>query len=221
MTDRYSLDLSSVWRYRELLMSGLLVSGQVWVLALALGLVGGLAVGLGRLSHRRILAWPAGLLIEVFRGTPPLVQLFWFYYCLPILFDVRLSALVTAILSLGLFSSAYVGEIVRGGIQSVHKGQTQAARALGLSQFQALREIVLPQAVRRMWPPLLSQAVDVLKATALASSITVPELMYQTYNATSQTFRFVEFYTVSALVYLAICLPLVTRLKRLEWRSGV
>ena len=77
------------------------------------------------------------------------------------------------------------------------------------------------EVLRRMWPPLMSQAVDVLKATALASSITVPELMYQTYNATSQTFRFVEFYTVSALVYLAICLPLVARLRRLEWRSGV
>jgi polar amino acid transport system permease protein len=217
----YSLDLSSVWRYRELLVSGLLVSGAVGALALGLGLLGGLVVGLGRLSRRRALAWPAGFLIEVFRGTPPLVQLFWFYYCLPLLFDVRLSALTTAVLSLGLFSSAYVGEIVRGGIQSVHKGQVQAARALGLSQLQALREIVLPQAVRRMWPPLMSQAVDVLKATALASSITVPELMYQTYNATSQTFRFVEFYTVSALIYLAICLPLVWRLRRLEWRSGV
>jgi polar amino acid transport system permease protein len=204
-----------------MLLSGLLVSVELWIMALALGLAGGLIMGLGRLSRRKVFAWPAGCVIEVFRGTPPLVQLFWFYYCLPILFDVRLSALVTAVLSLGLFSSAYVGEIVRGGIQSVHKGQMQAARALGLSQLQALHEVVLPQAVRRMWPPLMSQAVDVLKATALASSITVPELMYQTYNATSQTFRFVEFYTVSALIYLAICLPLVWRLRRLEWRSGV
>lgn len=221
MSDRYHLDFWSVWTYRNILVSGLLVSAEVWALALGLGLVGGLVVGLGRLSHRRILSWPSGALIEVFRGTPPLVQLFWFYYCIPILFDVRLTALTTAVLSLGLFSTAYVGEIVRGGIQSVHKGQGLAARALGLSQLQALREVILPQAVRRMWPPLMSQAVDVLKVTALASSITVPELMYQTYNATSRTFRFVEFYTVSALIYLAICLPLVSRLRRLEWRSGV
>jgi polar amino acid transport system permease protein len=218
---RYSLDFGTVWALRDMLLSGLVVSAELWVLALVVGLAGGLIVGIGRLSRRKIFAWPASCLIEVFRGTPPLVQLFWFYYCLPILFDVRLSALVTAVLSLGLFSSAYVGEIVRGGIQSVHKGQTQAARALGLSQLQALREVILPQAVRRMWPPLMSQAVDVLKATALASSITVPELMYETYNATSRTFRFVEFYTVSALIYFAICLPLVSRLRRWEWRSGV
>jgi len=218
---RYTIDLTSVWGLREMLLSGLLVTAELWILALALGLVGGLTVGLGRLSRRKMLAWPTSCVIEVFRGTPPLVQLFWFYYCLPILFDVRLSAVVTAVLSLGLFSSAYVGEIVRGGIQSVHKGQMQAARALGLSKLQALREVVIPQAVRRMWPPLMSQAVDVLKVTALASSITVPELMYQTYNATSRTFRFVEFYTVSALIYFAICLPLVLRLRRLEWRSGV
>lgn len=221
MTGRYAVDFSSVWRYRDLLVWGLVVSLELWTLALALGLLVGLVVGLGRLSRVRLLSWPAGLVIETFRGTPPLVQLFWFYYCLPILFDIRLSALATGVLSLSLFSGAYVGEIVRGGIQSVHKGQMLAARALGLSYLGAMRAVILPQAARRMLPPLLSQAVDVLKATALASSITVPELMYQTYNATSQTFRFVEFYTVSALVYLAICLPLISRLRRLEWRSGV
>lgn len=221
MTAWSTLHFSSVWKYREMLFSGLFVSLELWLLALAVGLAGGLVVGLSRLSGRRPLAWPAILFIEIFRGTPPLVQLFWFYYCLPLLFDVRLSALTTGILSLSLFSGAYVAEIVRGGIQSVHKGQMLAARALGFSALGAMREVVLPQALRRMLPPLVSQGVDVLKATALASSITVPELMYQTYNATSQTFRFVEFYTVSALVYLAICLPLVTRLRRLEWRSGV
>jgi len=216
----YTVDFTSVWSRRDMLLSGLLVTAELWVVALALGLIGGLLVGLGRLSRRKILAWPSSCVIEAFRGTPPLVQLFWFYYCLPLLFNVRLSALSTAIVSLSLFSSAYVGEIVRGGIQAVHKGQTQAARALGLSKLQTLREVILPQAVRRMWPPLMSQAIDVLKITALASSITVPELMYQTYNATSQTFRFVEFYTVTALIYFAICLPLVSRLRRLEWRSG-
>jgi polar amino acid transport system permease protein len=96
-----------------------------------------------------------------------------------------------------------------------------AARALGLSYLDAMREIVLPQAVRRMLPPLISQSVDVFKATALASTISVPELMYQTYYATSQTFRFVEFYTVSALVYFAISLPLISYVRRLELHVGV
>jgi polar amino acid transport system permease protein len=221
MIDGYRLDLGSVWRYRELLVTGFWVTLQLWGLSLLLGTAAGLVLGLLRLSRWRVATGAARAVIEVFRGTPPLVQLFWFYYCLPLLFDVRLSAFVTGVLSLSLFSAAYFGEIVRGGIQSVHKGQVLAARALGYSHLGAMRDVVLPQAVRRMLPPLLSQSIDVLKTTALASSITVPELMYQTYYATAQTFRFVEFYTVAALVYFAVTYPLIVRLRRLEWRGGV
>ena len=213
----YTFDWESVWRYRGMLATGLLTTLELWALALVLGGLGGLVLGLGRLSRWWVLSAPAGLVVEVFRGTPPLVQLFWFYYCLPILFGVRLSALVTGVISLSLYASAYFGEIVRAGIQSVHRGQLLAARALGYSYLDAMRDVILPQALRRMLPPLMSQSVDVLKATALASSITVAELMYQTYYATSQTFRFVEFYTVSALVYFLLCYPLIARLRRLEW----
>src|SRR5262249_16910212 len=96
----YTIDLASVWSRRDMLLSGLLMTAELWVVALALGLAGGLIVGLGRLSHRKVLAWPSSCVIETFRGTPPLVQLFWFYYCLPLLFGLRLSALTTAIVSL-------------------------------------------------------------------------------------------------------------------------
>jgi polar amino acid transport system permease protein len=172
-------------------------------LALACGLFLGLVAGVGRLSHWRLVSLPSGLYIELFRGTPALIQLFWFYYAFPILFHIKMPAFLTGVLSLSLFTGAYVGEIVRGGIQSVHKGQMLAARALGFSLLDAMREVVLPQAVRRMLPPLIS------------------ELMYQTYYATSQTFRFVEFYTISALVYFVISLPLISYVRRLEVHVGV
>jgi polar amino acid transport system permease protein len=217
----YTFDFAAVWEYRGLLAFGLLVSVELLALALVCGLFLGLVAGVGRLSHWRLVSLPSGLYIELFRGTPALIQLFWFYYAFPILFHIKMPAFLTGVLSLSLFTGAYVGEIVRGGIQSVHKGQMLAARALGFSLLDAMREVVLPQAVRRMLPPLISQSVDVFKATALASTITVPELMYQTYYATSQTFRFVEFYTISALVYFVISLPLISYVRRLEVHVGV
>ena len=220
MAAGYHLDFVPLMKYRGLMAFGLLVSVELLIMALTIGLFVGLLVGMGRLSRFRILSIPSTVYVEVFRGTPPLIQLFWFYYCLPILFHIGLPALTTGVISLSLFSSAYIGEIIRGGIQSVHKGQTLAARALGLSYLEAMRDVVLPQAVRRMLPPLISQSVDVFKATALASTITVPELMYQTYYATSQTFRFVEFYTVSALAYFVIAFPLISYVRRLEVHVG-
>ena len=221
MTGRYTFDFGAVWEYRGLLAFGLVVSLALLALALVCGLFLGLLAGMGRLSRFRLISLPSALYIEMFRGTPALIQLFWFYYAFPILFHIKIPAFPTGVLSLSLFTGAYVGEIVRGGIQSVHKGQMLAARALGLSYLDAMREIILPQAVRRMLPPLISQSVDVFKATALASTITVPELMYQTYYATSQTFRFVEFYTLSALVYFVISFPLISYVRRLELHVGV
>jgi len=217
---QYHIHLSVIWQYRHLLVTGLWISLELLVFSLALGFVVGILVGLGRLSRRRLVALPCTVYVEVFRGTPPLIQLFWFYYAFPQLFHVGLSEFATGVLALSLLAGAYVGEIVRAGIQSIHKGQMAAARALGLSYVQAMREVILPQAIRRMIPPLISQSVDIFKATALASTITVHELMYQTYYATSQTFRFVEFYTTAALVYFCIALPMISYVRRLEVHVG-
>jgi len=215
----YEVDLGVLAQYRHLLLAGLWVSLQLLLTAEVLGVVLGLAIGTGRLSRLRLLSLACGVWIDVFRGVPPLVQLFWFYYALPILTGLQLPAFWTGAVSLGLFAGAYMAEIFRAGIQSVHKGQVLAARALGMSWLQAMRDVVLPQAVRRMLPPLVSQSIDVFKATALASTITVPELMFQTYYATSQTFRSVEFYTASALLYLILAFPGVSYLRRLEVRA--
>jgi polar amino acid transport system permease protein len=220
VAQRYHIDLSVIWDYRRPLVTSLWISLELLILSLALGFVIGILVGMGRLSHRRLLALPCTVYVEVFRGIPPLIQLFWFYYAFPQLFHVGLSEFSTGVLALSLLAGAYVGEIVRAGIQSIHKGQIVAARGLGLSHMQAMRDVILPQAIRRMIPPLISQSVDVFKATALASTITVHELMYETYYATSQTFRFVEFYTTAALVYFCIALPMISYVRRLEVHVG-
>ena len=220
MPQRYQVDLSVIWAYRYPLVAGLAISLELLVLSLGIGFIVGVLVGMGRLSPRRLLAVPCTVYVEVFRGVPPLIQLFWFYYAFPQLFHAGLSEFSTGVLSLSLLAGAYIGEIVRAGIQSIHKGQVIAARALGLSYAQAMREVILPQAVRRMIPPLISQSVDVFKATALASTITVHELMYETYYGTSQTFRFVEFYTVAAFAYFVIALPMISYVRRLEVRVG-
>ncbi len=220
MAQRYHIDLSVIWDYRRPLGTGIWISVEMLVLSLVFGFIAGVLVGLGRLSRHRLLALPCTVYVEVFRGTPPLIQLFWFYYAFPQLFHVGLSEFSTGVVTLSLLAGAYVGEIIRAGIQSIHKGQTVAARALGLSYIQAMREVILPQAIRRMIPPLISQSVDIFKVTALASTITVHELMYETYYATSQTFRFVEFYTVAALVYFCIALPMISYVRRLEVHVG-
>ena len=220
MSQRYQVDLSVIWAYRYPRVAGLAISLELLVLSLGIGFIVGVLVGMGRLSPRRLLAVPCTVYVEVFRGVPPLIQLFWFYYAFPQLFHAGLSEFSTGVLSLSLLAGAYIGEIVRAGIQSIHKGQVIAARALGLSYAQAMREVILPQAVRRMIPPLISQSVDVFKATALASTITVHELMYETYYGTSQTFRFVEFYTVAAFAYFVIALPMISYVRRLEVRVG-
>ena len=214
----YHFDWNVVWQYRGALALGLWITVQLLVISEAAGLFLGIVLGVGRISKFRIMALASSAFIEVFRGTPPLVQLFWFYYCLPIVFHVRLPAFTTGVLSLTLLAGAYMGEIFRAGFQSVHKGQMLAARALGMTYLQAMREVILPQAVRRMLPPLLSQSVDVFKTTALVSTITVPELMYQAYYGTASTYRFVEFYTVAGLVYFAIAFPVIMFTRRLELR---
>jgi len=216
MPSHYQINLGVVWQYRTLLLVGLRLTLELLVVSEVLGLLVGLIAGVGRLSRLRLVSSVCMVYIEVFRGTPLLIQLFWAYYCLPILLNVRLSPVATGLISLTLFAGAYMAEIFRAGIQSVHKGQMLGARALGLSHLQAMRHVILPQAIRRMLPPLVSQSIDVFKMTSLASTISVPELTFQASYATSQTYRFVEFYTVSALIYFVIALPLILYLRQRE-----
>ncbi len=144
-----------------------------------LGLLLGLLIGLGRLSRSRLVNVPLIGLIEVFRCTPLLVQIVWFYYALPVILNVQIPAVVAATLVLSFYTAAFYAEIFRGGIVSIERGQWDAARALGLRPWQVMRLVVLPQAVRRMVPPFLNQSIIQLKNTSLVSTIAVPDLLYQ------------------------------------------
>ena len=195
------------WNFAPVLEnSGLLLAGFANTLrltgaALVCGLPVGLALALGRLSGKRLLALPAGAVIEVFRTTPPLVQLFWFYFGLPILVRVEMTPFLAAALTFTLQSGAFFAEIFRAGIVSVEKGQWEAAGAIGMTRAQALRRVVLPQAVKRMFPAFMERSVELMKTTTLVATVSYADLLYQANELAQKTFRPLEVFTAVALVY--------------------
>jgi polar amino acid transport system permease protein len=182
------------------------------------GIVIGVVCGLALLSRRRWLTIPLEAYVEVFRCTPLLVQIVWFYYALPILLNFSLPAWLAAGLGLTLYMGAFCTEIFRAGVMSIGRGQWQAGRALGMTQIQLMRRIVLPQAVRRMVPPLVNQSITQLKNTALLYVVAVPDLMYTGSIVTAETYRPLEVYTSVAAMYFVILYPLTLFAKRLEVR---
>jgi polar amino acid transport system permease protein len=182
------------------------------------GIIIGMVCGLALLSRRRWLTLPLEAYVEVFRCTPLLVQIVWFYYALPILLNFSLPAWLAAGLGLTLYMGAFCTEIFRAGVMSIGRGQWQAGRALGMTQIQLMRRIVLPQAVRRMVPPLVNQSITQLKNTALLYVVAVPDLMYTGSIVTAETYRPLEVYTSVAAMYFIILYPLTLLAKRLEVR---
>jgi len=173
------------------------------------------AAGLGRLNRHRTVRWPAIAYIEVFRGTSALVQLFWFFYALP-LFGVSLAPMAAGILVLGLNIGAYGAEVVRGAIQSIDKGQTEASVALNLTPFQRMRWVIAPQAIVRMLPPAGNLLVELLKSTALVSLITLSDLTFRGLLLRSDTLRTGEVFGMLLLIYFAIALCLTSLVRRVE-----
>lgn len=200
----YEFDFTPLLRYWQPLLRGLLVTFQLAGICLAAGLSLGLLVGMMRYSNARIFQWPAAVFIEVFRNAPVLVQLVWFYYAFPVLIGANMSAFTAAVLALSLNTAAFSAELFRGGIKSIHKGQWEAGRALGMRSRTVMRRIVLPQAIKRMIPPLTNRSIELTKMTALASTIAVPELLYQGRAINAVTFRPIETYTIVALIYLIL-----------------
>ena len=155
--------------------------------------------------------------MELFRCTPLLVQLVWFYYALPVLTGIEISAIGAATLSLTLYGGAFYSEIVRGGVISIDVGQVEAAKAIGMTPYQAMRRVILPQAFRRMVPPLISQSIMQLKNTSLLSVLAVPDLLYQGQVIAHEIYRPLETYTFIAIAYFAVLLPVTIWAKRLEF----
>ncbi|MGC8477801.1 MAG: amino acid ABC transporter permease [Acetobacteraceae bacterium] len=203
----YQWDFAPVLRYAPLLVRGAEITLLYTVGSVALGLIIGLLIGLGRLTSSVLLNAPLIALTETFRCTPLLVQIVWFYYALPVLLHIQIPADVAAMTVLSLYTGVFYAEIFRGGIVSIERGQWDAARALGLSRWQVMRLVILPQAIRRMIPPFVNQSVTQLKNTSLVSVIAVPDLLYQGTSIAETTYRPLELYTVVAVVYFALLFP--------------
>lgn len=212
----YDWNFASLWQYREIVGTGLLYTVGFTLLCVALGLIVGLLAGIGRLSTRRWITLPLRAYVEVFRCTPVLVQLVWFYYALPVLTGIEMTPATAAVLCLTLYGGAFYSEIIRGGIISTDLGQTEAGQAIGMTRVQVLRRVILPQAFRRMVPPLVNQSILQLKNTSLLSVLALPDLLYQGQVIAHETYRPLEVYTVVAVLYFAVLFPVTLWAKRLE-----
>ena len=212
----YRWDFASVFSNTDALLAGLAGTLRIFAICLVIGLSLGLVVGLGRYSRRKWVYVPASIFVEFFRNTPVLVQILWFYFALPILVPFEVSPLLAATLGISLNSAAFSAEIFRGGIQSIDRGQWEGARAIGMTHSQALRRVVLPQAMRRMLPPLTNRGIEIFKMSTLASAVAYVELLQQGKLIASHNFNPIEAYTVVALIFFAVLFPLVQATYALE-----
>lgn len=199
-----------------LILGGLKQTIIICLIVVPLGLFGGVAIALISLSRLRTVRWTAIAAIDFFRSIPPLVLLIFVYAGLPF-GGFRLSPLAAVAFSFFLNTSSYYGEIYRAGIESVGLGQWDAARSTGLRSYQALAYVVLPQAVRNVLPDLVSNTVEVVKLTSIASVVALPELLYSADMARSVTFNSSPI-VLAAVIYLAMLWPLVRLISRLERR---
>jgi aspartate/glutamate/glutamine transport system permease protein len=203
-----------------LLLEGYRTTVVVSLLAMLLSLALGIVVAGMRTSPLAPLRWLATAYVEVFRNTPLLIQLYFYFFGLARL-GLRLSAFEAGVAALGIYTGAYVAEVVRSGILSIDRGQTEAARALGLSGFQSLRFVVLPQAVRTVLPPLGNLGIALVKNSALVGSIALADLLYVSDLVQSRSFRTFEVFTAVVVFYLSLTLPLALLVSRLERRLAV
>jgi polar amino acid transport system permease protein len=199
-----------------LLWDGLLMTLYFTAITILAGLVIGLVVGLIQLSPFRPLVWLGRIYVEFFRNIPLLVTLLWVYYAFPIFAGLNVTKFWAGFVGLSCYVGSFYAEILRAGVQSIDQGQTDAATAIGMSYGQRMRRIILPQAFRRMVPPLAGQSIIQMKNTTLLSMITVPDLLYQASYISSFTYRPMEVYTAVGAIFLIILVPLTYLARKLE-----
>jgi His/Glu/Gln/Arg/opine family amino acid ABC transporter permease subunit len=203
------------WYFLTTLLGGWPETLTVAVGALVFALIFGLIVALLRISRWRLLRFPATAYVEIFRGTPALVQLFVIYFGLPDI-GYEPSPLQAAIIGLGLNGAAYLSEVYRAGIESIHRGQLEAALSLGMTPRRALQHIVLPQAIRTMLPPITNFAIVLLKDTAIVFVVGVVEIMALARNLVTETLQSAAVYLIAGALYLCVTIPMARLAMRLE-----
>jgi polar amino acid transport system permease protein len=209
-----TLDWSVVWQHRDALVAATGTTILLTVATMAIAVPCGVVVAVLRLYAAAPVRALATAYVELFRNLPLILVVFWAFYVLPILTGLALSPLATGLLALVLNVTAYNAETFRAGINSIRKGQVEAALALGMTRTQALRRIVVPQAVRRITPVLASTWVSLFKDTSLVSVIAVTELAYVAMQVRAQTFRVLEMLTAMAVIYWLLGYP---QAKLVDW----
>lgn len=217
----YRWDFSPVVANADLLAAGLLNTLKVTGTALVFGVALGLVLALLRLSRRRLASWPAGFIIEVFRTTPPLVQLFWFFFALPLIVGIEMTPFMAAAVTFSIQSAAFFAEVFRAGIVSIERGQWEGARSIGMTHGQTLRRIVLPQAVKRMIPAFMERAIELMKTTTLVATISYADLLFAANEIAQKTFRPLETFTVAALIYFVVIFAVSLVARQIERRMAV
>ncbi|NIE88270.1 MULTISPECIES: amino acid ABC transporter permease [unclassified Burkholderia] len=214
------MSLQNLLDFLPILLKGAIVTVEITVCSFVLSTLVGLAFALMRVSPNRLLSGGAAAVINVIRGLPIIVQLFYIYFVLPDL-GVQLSAFQAGCIGLGIAYSAYQAENFRAGIKAIDRGQIEAAQSIGMRGAMIMRRVVLPQAFRIALPPYGNTLVMMLKDSSLASTITVAEMTRAGQLIASSTFQNMTVYTLVALLYLALSLPLVWSLRRLERHLGL
>ncbi|MGB9839384.1 amino acid ABC transporter permease [Thermovenabulum sp.] len=214
MDARYMLSLVPV------LTKGAIVTIELTVISVVLGTAWGLVLSLMKISKNSIIKEVSSFYIYVIRGTPLLLQLFAIYYGLPF-FGINLSPFLSAVCGMSLNSAAYIAEIIRAGIESIDKGQMEAAKALGMTYSQAMRRIILPQAFKRIIPPMGNEFIALLKDSSLVSSIAMTDLMRAALQMYSNSFRPVEVFLTAGILYLVLTTLFTLIFGRVERRMSV
>ena len=216
-----TFDMNLVVNSFPLLLIGAGVTIQITVLSTAIGFVIGLIVGVARISNLRVLRMLAEVYVEFFRGTPLLVQIFLFYFAVPVITGQRIDPFIAAISACGINSGAYVAEIFRAGIQSVDDGQMEAGRSLGMTWMQTMRYIIVPQAFKRVIPPLGNEFIAMLKDSSLVSVIGFEELTRRGQLIIAKTYGSFEIWMSVAGIYLVMTLTISRFVAYLERRYRV
>lgn len=204
----YQWDFFTVWQNYDLFLLGMWITVVYTFGSIFFGVIIGFMTCAARLSNWRSLQAIARIYQEIFRCSPLLVQLLWFYYAFPLLIGGSIDNRVAAMLTLSLYVGSFYAEIFRGGIVSIDKGQREAAAAIGMSPWQSMMRIILPQALKRMLPSFINQSIIQFKNSSLVSVISVADLAYMAAVVNGQTYRPLESYTVMAALYIALLLPL-------------
>ncbi len=211
----------TVWGLLPVLLIGAITTVQVTAGGFVVAVLIGLACAVMQSFRSRLLRAAIAIYVDVFRAVPVLTQLFIIYFGLTEI-GIRLDPIPAAIVGFGINGGAYLTEVFRAGIESVHQGQLEAAQMIGMTRLRAMRIVILPQAMRVVLPPLGNFAIGLLKDTALASAVAAPELMFRARNLVDRTFLSTQIYVVTAAIYLAMSLPLghLTRLAEARVARG-